>query len=92
MLLATGEVAALVADDGVKAVDLVEDELFGVSEQGSLVDLLVTRIELTVANVIFDGVVKEESVLADEADLVAQRGLSVFLCLLYTSPSPRDFG
>jgi hypothetical protein len=75
LLLAAGDEAALVTDDGLVALGLGEDEIVRECLAGGVVDLLVGGIEAAVADVLEDGLVEEEGVLADDADVLAQRFL-----------------
>ena len=73
LLLAAGKQAALVADDGLVALRLRHDEVVREGGLGGGVDFLLGRVEPAELDVFEDGVVKEEGLLRDEADLFAQR-------------------
>ena len=72
LALAAGKRDALFADDGVKAVRLLHDEIVGEGVAGGGDDFLVGRAEPAEFDVPADGVVEQNIFLRDDGDLVAQ--------------------
>ena len=70
--LAAGEVEATVADEGVVALREGVDELVGVGDACGLSDLLAGVAFGAEGDVGGDGVVEEDAVLGDEAELPAE--------------------
>ena len=72
LLLSAGELAALVADDGLVALRLGEDEIMRVGLPGGFFDFFLRSLGTAEADIVQDGVVEKEGVLGDNADLLAQ--------------------
>src|SRR5215469_5503287 len=75
LLLASGKKAALIANHRVVPLWLSHDELVRVSCVCGFVNLLLRRVQLSELNVVKDRVVKQERLLSDEPDVIAQRFL-----------------
>jgi hypothetical protein len=71
-LLSAGELAALVADDGLVALRLGEDEIVRVGLPGGFFDFFLRSFGTAEADIVQNGIVKEEGVLGDNADVLAQ--------------------
>ena len=71
-MLSAGELAALVADDGLVALRLGEDEIVRVGLPGGFFDFLLRSFGTAEADIVQNGIVKEEGVLGDNADVLAQ--------------------
>ena len=72
LALAAGEGRAAIADQGVVAERHGHDEVVGVGELGGRDDLFLRRVGAAEGDVLEDGSAKEDGVLQDVADLVAQ--------------------
>ena len=79
LALAAGEPAAPLADDGVVAARQVEDEVVGEGRARRGLDARLVHVVEAVGDVGAHGVVEEDRLLGDEADLVAQAACSVAL-------------
>lgn len=76
MALTAGELLTAFADDGVVSVGELEDELVGFGGAGGGFDFLGGGVGFAVGDVLADGAVEEEYVLADEADCASQGGVA----------------
>src|SRR5829696_144536 len=81
--LAARESVAPLTYDGLVPIFEVHDEVVGVGCFGGLDNLLRSSVQLAVGDVLLDGRAKEDRVLEDDPDLLAQ-GLE--LVVLYVSP------
>ena len=72
LLLSAGEFAAFVADDGLVAFGLGEDEVVGERLPGGFLDFRFGCIGSAEEDVVVDGVVEKEGVLRDDADVFPQ--------------------
>ena len=71
LLLSAGELAAFVADNGVVAFRLSEDEIVGEGLPGGFFDFRFGGIGAAEEDVVVDGVVEKEGVLGDDAYVVS---------------------
>ena len=69
LFFATAKAVAAFADDGVVAIGEAGDEVVDVGGTGGLLDLLLGRIGTGEADVDGDGIVEEEGLLGDHADV-----------------------
>ena len=73
LLLTAGEIAPAFTGDGIVAIADLLDEFMGMRFFGSGDDFRLGGIKAAIADVFTDGVVKQEGVLTDDANVGAQR-------------------
>lgn len=76
MALTAGELLTAFADDGVVAAGESEDELVGFGGAGGGFDFFGGGVGFAIGDVLADGAVEEEDILADKADCAAQGGVA----------------
>ena len=72
LALTAREIGAAVAYDGIVAILLLSDEIVGVGNLGSSFYFLLRSVLDTEGDIISDGIVEEDGVLADDAHAPAQ--------------------
>ena len=72
LALAAGKRHALLADDGVKALRFLRDEVVSVGMTGGVDDFFIRRAGAAKFDVPADGVVEQNGFLRDDGDLVAE--------------------
>lgn len=76
MALTAGEFLTTLADDGVVAAGEGEDEIVGFGGASGGFDFFAGGVGFAVGDVLADGAMEEEDILADEADRAAQGGVA----------------
>ena len=72
LALSLAEVAGALREFGLVALRQLADEVIGVRQFGGFDTLLVGRVEAAVADVLHDGIRKQEGILQDDPQLLAQ--------------------